>query len=313
VFTAVHAEGFVTKLLFRCSLFPLLCVQIKQKLFPNDDVSNSTILTALKGAKRVSDLYPKELEQGCCMNTRDRHEYDTFNLDQIISVPSNRNADGSIDIIMSTREGKVIRRTEADDRNAWDDTSHSMEPGRLFPWEELPREATKGRVLEFVADIANKHNLSLVELTVFPMAVDHKSLTVRTSVCNMWSTYLNKVNQKESYPISQECLQIFNCLISEYLNDVGELESYAICPTKKARVGKGSLVPKSVFIESSIHSSIDDTASINASIKELPEFGQRTLKNGEILINLKSIFDTAFPNVKIRPISRVIRKFLLRG
>jgi hypothetical protein len=33
---------------------------------------------------------------------------------------------------MSTREGKVIRCTEADDRNAWDDTSHSMEPGRLF-------------------------------------------------------------------------------------------------------------------------------------------------------------------------------------
>jgi hypothetical protein len=90
------------------------------------------------------------------------------------------------------------------------------------------------------------------------------------------------------------------------LNGVGELESYAVCPTKKARVGKGSLVPKSVFIESSIDSSIDDMASFNASIKELPEFGQRTLKNGDILIDLKSIFDTAFPNVKIRPISRVI-------
>jgi hypothetical protein len=90
------------------------------------------------------------------------------------------------------------------------------------------------------------------------------------------------------------------------LNGVGELESYGVHPTKKARVGKGSLVPKSVFIESSIHSSMDDMASSNASITELPEFGQRTLKNGYILINLKSIFDTAFPNVKIRPISRVI-------
>jgi hypothetical protein len=91
------------------------------------------------------------------------------------------------------------------------------------------------------------------------------------------------------------------------LNGVGELESYAVHPTKKARVCKGSLVPKSVIIESSIDSSIDDTASFNASIKELPEFGQRTLKNGDILIIIKSIFDTAFPNVKIRPISRVIR------
>jgi hypothetical protein len=63
------------------------------------------------------------------MNTQDCHEYNMFNPDEIISVPSDRNADGSIDIIMSTREGKVIRCTEADDRNAWDDTSHSMEPG----------------------------------------------------------------------------------------------------------------------------------------------------------------------------------------
>jgi hypothetical protein len=53
------------------------------------------------------------------MKTQDHHEYDTFNLDQIISVPSDREADGSIDIIMSTREGKVIRCTEVDNRNAW--------------------------------------------------------------------------------------------------------------------------------------------------------------------------------------------------
>jgi hypothetical protein len=51
---------------------------------------------------------------------------------------------------------------------------------------------------------------------------------------------------------------------------------------------------------------MDDTASSNASITELLEFGQRTLKNGYIVINLKSIFNTAFPKVKIRPISRVI-------
>jgi hypothetical protein len=53
----------------------------------------------------------------------------------------------------------------------------------LFPWEELPREATKGRVLKFAAEIANNHNLSLVDLTVFPMLVNHRSLTVRTSAC----------------------------------------------------------------------------------------------------------------------------------
>jgi hypothetical protein len=46
--------------------------------------------------------------------------------------------------------------------------------------------------------------------------------------------------------------------------------------------------------------------SFNASIKELTEFGQRTLKNGEVLIDLQSVFNTAFPNVKIKPIGRVV-------
>jgi hypothetical protein len=41
--------------------------------------------------------------------------------DQIICIPSKRKADGSIDIIMSNREGKVFCCTEADDRLAWDD------------------------------------------------------------------------------------------------------------------------------------------------------------------------------------------------
>jgi hypothetical protein len=78
-------------------------------------------------------------------------------------------------------------------------------------------------MLEFVAEIANKQNLSLVDLTVFPMSVNHKSLTVRTSVCSMWSTYIDKVNQKESNPISQGSLHMYNHFISEYLNGVDAL------------------------------------------------------------------------------------------
>jgi hypothetical protein len=52
-------------------------------------------------------------------------------------------------------------------------------------------------------------NLSLVNITLFPMAVDHGSFTVHTSVCNMWSLYIvdrlkaeaNKGNEQmgESY------------------------------------------------------------------------------------------------------------------
>jgi hypothetical protein len=82
------------------------------------------------------------------------------------------------------------------------------------------------------------------------------------------------------------------------LNGLKGLESATLRPSKKARVGNGLLVPKSVFIESSITSSMDDTPSLNASIKQPTEFGQHTLKKGMVLIHLKSIFDTAIPNVK---------------
>jgi hypothetical protein len=60
------------------------------------------------------------------------------------------------------------------------------------------------------------------------------------------------------------------------------------------------LVPKSVFIELSIHSSIDDgiLQCFNNRVTRIP---------AAYFVDLKSIFDTAFPNVKIRPISRVIR------
>jgi hypothetical protein len=47
-------------------------------------------------------------------------------------------------------------------------------------------------------------------------------------------------------------------------------------------------------------------SSFNDSIKELTEFGQRTLKSGQVLIDLRSVFDTTFPNVKIKAIDRVI-------
>jgi hypothetical protein len=86
--------------------------------------------------------------------------------DQIICIPSERNADGSIDIIMFNREGKVFCCTEADDRIAWEATSHSMPGDQLFPWEELPRNC-RIDVLEWYIEIANEMNLSLQNMTLF--------------------------------------------------------------------------------------------------------------------------------------------------
>jgi hypothetical protein len=71
---------------------------------------------------------------------------------QIICIPSKRNADGSIDIIMSSRKGKVFHHPEADDRIAWEATSHSMLAG-FFPWEELPRNSSRLDVLEWYIEL----------------------------------------------------------------------------------------------------------------------------------------------------------------
>jgi hypothetical protein len=51
---------------------------------------------------------------------------------------------------------------------------HMVTASKDFSWNRMKMDS----MLEFVAAIANKHNLSLVDLTVFPMLVNHKSLTV---------------------------------------------------------------------------------------------------------------------------------------
>jgi hypothetical protein len=102
---------------------------------------------------------------------------------------------------------------------------------------------TKGRVLEFAAEIANNHNLSLVDLSQQSSQcrlITGLSQSKQVRVCNMWSMYLDKVNQKESNPISQGCLHIFNHLMSEYLNDVNGLESHPfIPPQRRSGLAKG--------------------------------------------------------------------------
>jgi hypothetical protein len=203
-------------------------------------------------------------------------------------------------IIMSNREGKVFCHTEADDRIAWEATSHTFPGDRLFPWEELPRNCSRIDVLEWYIDIANEKNLSLKNITLFPMAVDHGSLTVCTSVCNMWYSYIDRLKaesnkgKKRVNPITARCLFIIHCLITNYLNDVKIVGSHATQPSKRARKDPPSLLPKSVFIELSINGSSEEMQSYTSSIKQLPEFERCTYnKNGEVIVNLQSVFDGA--------------------
>jgi hypothetical protein len=79
---------------------------------------------ALRGANQITELYPKELSRAAAKKTQKKDEYKMLTPDQIICIPSKRNADGSIDIIMSNRDSKIFCCTEADDRIAWEATSH---------------------------------------------------------------------------------------------------------------------------------------------------------------------------------------------
>jgi hypothetical protein len=144
----------------------------------------------------------------------------------------------------------------------WEATSHSMPGGQLFPWEELLRSSSRIDVLEWYIEIANEKNLSLVDITLFPVAVDHGSLTLHTIASNIWSLYIDRlkaeaIKGKKKYvnPILARCLSIIHCLVSNYLNGGDNVESHALRPRKRERINPMSLVPISVFIESSINGS----------------------------------------------------------
>jgi hypothetical protein len=66
------------------------------------------------------------------------------------------------------------------------------------------------------------------------------------------------------------------------------------------------LLPKSVFIECSINGSSKELQSSTLSIKQVPEFERCRYNEGKVIVNLQSVFDGAFPNVKIKTISKQV-------
>jgi hypothetical protein len=145
------------------------------------------------------------------------------------------------------------------------------------------------------------------------MAVDPGSFTVCTSVRNISSSYIdrlkseaNKGKKKCGNPILARCLSIIHHLVSKYLNGGDNVESHALWLRKRERINPASLVPKSVFIESSINSSSKEIHSSTSSIQQVPEFGKCWYKDSVVIVKLQSVFDGAFPNVKITTISRQV-------
>jgi hypothetical protein len=116
----------------------------------------------------------------------------------------------------------------------------------------LPRNCSRIDVLEWYIEIANEMNLRcLVNITLFPMAVDHGSLTVHTSVCNLWSSYIDRLKaeankgkkKKWVNPILARCLSIIHHLVTNYLNGGDDVESHASWPRKRARKNLPSCYP----------------------------------------------------------------------
>jgi hypothetical protein len=159
----------------------------------------------------------------------------------------------------------------------------------------LPRNLSRIDVLEWYIEIANEMKLSLINITLFPMVVDHGSLTVHTSVCNMWSSYIDRLKaeankgkkKKWVNPISVRCLSIIHHLVTNYLNGGDNVESHASRPRKRPRKNPPSLLPKSVFVESSINGSSKEIQSSTSSIEQVPEFERCRYNKGEVIVNLQ--------------------------
>ncbi len=98
-------------------------------------------------------------------------------------------------------------------------------------------------MLEWYIEIANEMNLCLVNITLFPMVVDDGSLTVHTSVCNMWSSHIDRLKaeankgkkKKWVNPILARCLSIIHYLVTNYLNGGDNVESHALWLRKRAK------------------------------------------------------------------------------
>jgi hypothetical protein len=85
------------------------------------------------------------------------------------------------------------------------------------------------------------------------------------------------------------------------LNGGEQVDSHASWPRKRARINPETWVPKSVFIESSINGSSDKIQSSTSSVKQvLPEFEKCRYNEGEVIVNLQSVLDGAFPNIKMK-------------
>jgi hypothetical protein len=65
-------------------------------------------------------------------------------------------------------------------------------------------------------------------------------------------------------------------------------------------MNKASLVPKLVFIESSINSSSEEIPSSTSSDLQVPEFGELKCKDGVMIVQLWSVFHGAFLDGKIK-------------
>jgi hypothetical protein len=133
----------------------------------------------------------------------------------------------------------------------------------------------------------------------------------------MWYSYIERLKAESNNgkkkkwvnPILARCLSIIHHLVTNYLSDGENVGSHASRPRKRAQKNPPSLLPKSVFIESSINDSSEEMQSSTSSIKQVPEFERcRYNENGEVIVNLQLIFDGAFADMKIKTISTQVVK-----
>jgi hypothetical protein len=193
----------------------------------------------------------------------------------------------------------------------------------MFDWENhLDGNSTMLDIHEFVLKRAKENNLSLEDITVFPKALDH-SLKDKALVLNVWATYLSKHVETKDQTANKSLNQHMNKLTSTYMHrdnpgsnyptlkrrkrklvDITEKEAYLFQELREKKARTRSILPDSktkVFEHAARMKNVDSSQISMSSASSIvcDKFGNRSIKNGCVIINVESIFVTNFPRMKV--------------
>ena len=289
-------------------------------------MSTSTFLTGFRSACNYSNMHPIDVDNRACRGTRVTAEFDVCHPSQLVLSPTETNADGTIDIVMSNRHGQTYTRTELDDALAWDQNRNETIPlqERMFDWENHLNDASSLRdVFEFVLNVSREKQLSLEDITVSPKAVT--SVSDKGLVLQVWAKSIDQHLKDSKDDTHQGLVNHAQQLMSAYMNsdkadgakpkignsrkrgrygnnndgtDVAR-EKQKIAKRKKDH--KYMLIAKSAKMVGLGNKDYSEVSVSSGSRSSETRFGKRLeTKDGQVIIDVERTFLQNFPRVLMK-------------